>query len=225
MKILKPTYKTLSALLLFYALIAGLVIEVPMLPALGDAVRNLFFHVGMWFAMVVLLSISVVSGLLYLRNFRPSYDRIAVQAVNLALLFGLLGLLTGMSWAKASWGAWWINDPKLNGAAVTMLCYLAYKVLRGSVRDVQQGARIAAVYSMLAFVMMLVFMFILPRLSTGTIHPGSESTPVLNPAGLDHRLRLVFYPAIAGWILLSIWMLELSVRVARLSENRKNPHR
>lgn len=222
MKTVKIIYKFLAAVLLFYALIAGFLMEVPLLPALGDAIRNLFFHVGMWFSMVTLLAIAVVAGALYLKNLRISYDIIAEQAVNLALLFGLLGLLTGMSWAKVSWGDWWINDPKLNGAAVTMLCYLAYKVLRGSVRDRQQAARLAAVYSIMAFVLMLVFMFILPRLSAGSIHPGSDGTPVLNPAGLDNRLRMVFYPAVIGWILLALWILEYAVRIAQLTEKKKN---
>lgn len=215
MKILKVSYKSLAIILLFYALVAGLTIKTPDLPVIGESIRNIFYHVGMWFSMIALLGISLVFSIAYLKKQNELYDIIARQSVNLAMLFGLLGILTGMIWAKSSWGSWWVNDPKLNGAAITMLSYLAYNVLRGSVKDPSQKARISAVYNILAFAMMVVFMLVLPRTAAGSIHPGQGGNPALNPGELDATMRLVFYPAIAGWILLSVWLLELTVRIEK----------
>jgi heme exporter protein C len=222
MKVLKQAYKVLAVVLLFYALFAGLLKQTPDLPALGDSIRNLFYHVGMWFAMIILLLISVISSIGFLKNQKNNWDLVAVNAVNAAMVFGLLGILTGMVWAKISWGQWWVNDPKLNGAVVTILAYAAYKVLRSAMKDPAQKARIAAVYNILAFAMMLVFMMILPRTATGSIHPGQGGNPALNPAELDDSMRLVFYPAILGWILLSVWILELTVRVSKLKQQSEN---
>jgi len=215
MKILKISYKSLAIILLFYALVAGLTINTPDLPVIGESIRNIFYHVGMWFSMIALLVISVGFSIAYLKKQKELYDIIARQSVNLAMLFGLLGILTGMIWAKSSWGSWWVNDPKLNGAAITMLSYLAYTVLRGSVKDPSQKARISAVYNILAFAMMVVFMLVLPRTAAGSIHPGQDGNPALNPGELDATMRLVFYPAITGWILLSVWLLELTVRIEK----------
>ena len=63
-----------------------------------------------------------------LGNPTGEYDLKAAEAVNSGLFLGILGLFTGMVWAKFTWGAFWVNDPKLNGTAVTILIYLAYIV-------------------------------------------------------------------------------------------------
>jgi heme exporter protein C len=215
-------YKILCIVLLFYALFAGLLFRVPDLMQLGEAIRNMFYHVGMWFSMIVLLIISVIYSIRYLKSARETHDFIANEAVNTALAFGILGILSGMVWAKVSWGNYWLNDAKLNGAAITILAYLAYKVLRSSVKDLSQQARIAAVYNILAFALMLVFMLILPRTSARSIHPGNNGNPAINPAELDNSMRIIFYPALAGWILLGIWILEIRVRIAKLKSTITN---
>ena len=45
-------------------------------------------------------------------------DLWASLANAVGLGFGILGLLTGMVWAKYTWGAFWVNDAKLNGAGL-----------------------------------------------------------------------------------------------------------
>ncbi len=81
-----------------------------------------------------------------------------------------------MIWAKFTWGAFWVNDPKLNGAAVGMLVYLAYIVLRGSVEEEDKRGRLAAVYNIFAFVLFFVFIMIIPRMAAASIHPGTDGT-------------------------------------------------
>lgn len=107
------------------------------------------------------------------------------------MVFGILGLLTGMVWAKYTWGAWWVNDVQLNGVAGTMLVYAAYFLLRGSMDDEQKRARISAVYNIFAFAMMVVFIIILPRM-TDSLHPGKGGNPGFSSYDLDHRLRSKF---------------------------------
>jgi heme exporter protein C len=117
-----------------------------------------------------------------------------------------------MVWAKFTWGAWWTNDPKLNGTAITILIYLAYFVLRNSIDDERKRARVAAVYNIFAFVMMIVFIGILPRM-TDSLHPGNGGNPGFNSYDLDNRLRAVFYPAVLGWILVGTWIASLRYRL------------
>ena len=120
-----------------------------------------------------------------------------------------------MIWAKFTWGSWWVNDPKLNGAAVSLLVYFAYLVLRNSLNEEQKRAKVSAVYNIFAYVLLIVFIGILPRLAQGSIHPGDTSSP-LTIGALDNNLRLVFYPAVVGWILLAVWILELKVKIYKL---------
>jgi len=210
-------WKYLGVILVMYSIIAGLLMKVPELDLIGQSIRNLFFHVVMWFAMMVMFIIGLVSSIRYLSAFDMKYDRLASQSVNIGLFFGVLGIITGMVWANYTWGAPWINDPQLNGAAVTILAYFAYLVLRSSLDEDHKRARISAVYNIFAFVLLIVFIGILPRIANNSLHPaagGNASTM----ATLDNSLRMVFYPAIIGWVLIGCWMIQIRLRLARIRD-------
>jgi heme exporter protein C len=193
----------------------------PMRPILYESMRNLFFHVPMWFAMIALLTWALFNNIRYLRTFNLRYDLVANQAVNAALLFGILGLITGSFWARATWGAWWVDDVKLNGTAITMLAYFAYVILRNAIEDEQKRATVSAIYSIFAYVMMLVLIGLLPRLQgTDSLHPGNGGNPAFNSYDLDNSMRPVFYSAVLGWILLGFWIYRLRVRIELLKEAR-----
>jgi heme exporter protein C len=127
-----------------------------------------------------------------------------------------MGLVTGMIWAKNTWGAYWTNDPKLNSAAIGMLMYAAYFVLRNSIEDEEKKARISAVYNLFALPVFIVLIFVLPRL-TASLHPGNGGNPGFNSYDLDSRLRLVFYPAVLGWIFIGFWIADLQIRVNKIT--------
>ena len=218
MNFMRWFYKILSIVLLVYAVVAGLTIKIPFdLPVIHESIRNLFYHVSMWFTMIIIFLISFVYSLRYLKSFNLEYDRIAVTAAQVGLVFGMLGIFTGMLWANETWGAPWVRDPKLNGAAMSLLVYFAYLILRSSMTDEEKKARISAVYNIFAFILMIIFLGILPRLWGDSLHPGQGGGP-MTVAKLDSTLRIIFYPSIIGWILLAVWILELKIRVKRLNE-------
>lgn len=186
---------------------------------LYESIRNLFFHVPMWFTMIALLTWAVFNNLRYLRKLDPKYDRMSDQAIRAGLLFGALGLMTGSIWARVTWGDWWVDDVKLNGTAITMLAYLAYLVLRGSMEDQQKRARIAAIYSIFAYVMMIALIGILPRLQqAATLHPGNGGNPAFSSYDLDSTMRIVFYPAVAGWVIIGFWIYSIRKRIQEVKE-------
>lgn len=184
---------------------------------LYESIRNLYFHVPMWFTMAFLLLFSFVSSILFLGGNKHLYDVFASQAALVGLLFGTLGILTGMTWANYTWGQPWPNDPKLNGAAVGMLIYLAYFVLRGSLTNELTRAKVSAVYNIFAFILYIVFIFVLPRL-TDSLHPGNGGNPAFGSYDLDNTMRPVFYSAAAGFILLGHWIMSLRIRYVLLQQ-------
>ncbi len=208
-------FKILAILLVFFTLCAGLLVDVPALNILNETIRNLFFHVTSWFAMVFLFIASFTYSIRYLRTGSPSDDLRARVFVETGMVFGAAGMVTGMLWANFTWGSYWVPDPKLNGAAIALLAYLAYGILRNSLQDSIQRAKVSAVYNIFAFVMMVLFIFILPRM-TDSLHPGNGGNPAFSSYDLDDNMRMVFYPAIIGWILLGLWMTEIRVRIANL---------
>lgn len=210
-------WKILAVLLVSYAIIGGLLIEVPRLPILNESIRNLYFHVTMWFSMMIILLVSFVGSIRYLSSSEENHDRLALHCTYVGITLGILGITTGSLWAKFTWGAFWVNDPKLNGAAVTLLIYLAYMVLRNSIEDESKKPRVAAVYNIFAFVLLIVFLVILPR-TTDSLHPGNGGNPAFSTYDLDNTMRLVFYPAIIGWSLLAWWLVQLSMRLSVIKE-------
>jgi heme exporter protein C len=218
MNIKKNWWKAITCLLLFYTVTMGFLGEVPARDILNETIRNLYFHVPMWFGMMTLLFISVVYGIKHLGKGEMKYDLIAREAAHTGVVMGVLGLITGSLWARYTWGTWWTSDTKLNGAAITMLIYFAYFILRGSVDDEQKKARLAAVYSIFAFVMMIVFVMILPRMED-SLHPGNGGNPAFSKYDLDSKMRLVFYPAVIGWVMLGVWIMSIRIRIATLSED------
>ncbi|HMC96372.1 MAG TPA: cytochrome c biogenesis protein CcsA, partial [Flavobacteriales bacterium] len=153
---------------------------------LYESIRNLHFHVPMWFAMITLMGMSVVFSLMTLSSNSLEHDRSAEIAAKVGLVFCALGLITGATWARGTWGAFWTNDVKLNGAAVTALIYLAYLVLRGSVQDAHKRARLAAIYNIFAFVLLVLFLFVVPRLNAvDSLHPGNGGNSGFSDLDLD----------------------------------------
>lgn len=208
-------WKILAIVLLFYTLVAGLLMDVPRLPILNETIRALHFHVTMWFGMILMLIVSVFYSVKFLRKNELRYDDLALEFTNAAILFGILGIVTGMLWAKFTWGDYWSGDPKQNASAIGLLMYFAYLVLRGSITDPQQRGRIGAVYNIFAFAAFIPLIFVLPRL-TDSLHPGNGGNPGFNAYDLDSKLRMVFYPAIIGWTLLGTWIATVRVRIRRV---------
>lgn len=210
-------WKYLSIVLIIYSVVAGLTGDVPRLAILHETIRNLYFHVTMWFTMIALFIYALIHSFRYLSSGDLLHDTKAGEAVQVALLFGILGILTGSVWAKFTWGDWWTNDVKLNGAAISVLAYLAYTILRGSLDDRAKRARFAAVYNIFAFAMMLTFIFVLPRM-TDSLHPGNGGNPAFNTYDLNDNMRWIFYPAVMGWILFGFWLTQLRVRMMKLED-------
>jgi heme exporter protein C len=213
---MKNWWKILAVILVLYTIIAGLLLDVPKLPILHETIRNLYFHVTMWFGMMIILLTSTIYGIKYLNGFKIENDIISEEAARVGILFGILGLITGSLWAKFTWGAWWVSDPQLNGAAATLLGYFAYILLRNSIEEEQKRARVAAIYNIFAFVMMFVFIMILPRMND-SLHPGKGGNPGFGKYDLNNNMRLVFYPAIIGWTLIGVWIMEIRIRINKLN--------
>jgi len=211
-------WKYLTIALLLYTVVMGFLGHVPRLAILNETERNLYFHVPMWFGMTIILLASVINSVGYLRNPSSRLDILAHESAKTGILLGVLGLLTGSLWARYTWGTWWTTDVKLNGAAVTMLIYAAYLVLRGSVRDEQQRARLSAIYNIFAFSAAIPLLFIMPRLAEASLHPGMGGNPGFSKYDLDSGMRLVFYPAVIGWTLLGVWITEVACRFAFVKE-------
>ncbi|MCC7245095.1 MAG: cytochrome c biogenesis protein CcsA [Saprospiraceae bacterium] len=180
-----------------------------------ESIRNTYFHVPMWMALMVMFIASVWNSLMYLRHPQLDYDRKAAAYAEMGLLFGALGLVTGMLWAHYAWGKAWSNDIKQLMTAVALLIYLAYFILRSSFDEPEKGARLAAVYNIFAFASLVPLLYIIPRMFA-SLHPGATGNPAFGSQDLDNTMRMVFYPAVIGFTGIGFWIAELRYRIGKV---------
>lgn len=215
-------WKILCILLLFFTFIGGFLVKVPYIGNLHESIRNFFFHVPMWFGQIALLTLSLIYSIAFLRTQNIKHDIYASEFAKTGIVFGILGLITGSIWATYTWGEPWSNDPKQIAAAIAILIYLAYVVLRSSMNDIDKKARISAVYNIFAYFIYIPLIMILPRL-VQSLHPGGMEgakgggNPALGGDSLDAAMRMIFWPAVLGWILLGVWISNLKIRLNKLS--------
>ena len=191
------------------------------LPILEQTARNLYFHVPMWFTMMMAYFVSAYFAVQVLRTEDLVWDMKVVEATRIAMLFGVLGMLTGIVWSRFTWflgtGKWWGSDPKQMMAAVQLLISGAYFVLRSALDNPRLRARISAVYTLFSVVSMIFLLYVLPRL-TESLHPGTGGNPAFDKI-TDPTMRLVFYPAILGFFGIAWWLFDRRVRLARVEED------
>ena len=106
----KPITKITTICLMAYTIIGGFLMPVPRIPIIKESIRNQYFHVSMWFAMMIVLTISVVYAIRYLNTSKKSDDIISKETANAGLILGILGLITGSIWANFTWASRAINS-------------------------------------------------------------------------------------------------------------------
>lgn len=215
----KHWWKALAVIILLYVVVMGLFGTVPRLPILNETIRNVYFHVPLWFGMMALMVASLYHSISYLRKNEFERDAKAVSYANIAMLFGILGFLTGAVWGNFAWGSPVPKDPKIIAVEVGLLIYAAYFILRGSFEDEQKKARLSAVYNIFAFAAFMPLVWILPRL-TDSLHPGNGGNPAFGKYDMDSQMKMVFYPAVIGWTLLGFWISQLRIRLTILKEKQ-----
>lgn len=207
------TWKEFGSFLLIYTILAGFLIDVPPLNIVNESIRNLFFHVPMWFGMMIISLASMIYSIMYLNKGNSKHDIAASELANISMIFGVLGLLTGMIWAQFTWGKFWSGDPKQIYTAIGLLIYAGYFVLRGAFHDDIQKARIGAIFNIFAFTALIICLYVLPRLVKSSLHPGGqEGNPAFGEYDLDNTMRIVFYPSIIAWTLMGAWLAEIRIR-------------
>ena len=192
-------------------------VQFPFRSVLNETIRNTFFHIPLWFSMFIMLMISIVYSVKYLRGNNMKDDIIASSLVNISVLFGILGIITGSLWARFTWGTFWTTDVKLNMSTVAMLIYVASLILRSSIKDVDRRAKLSASYNIFAFAALIPLVFVIPRL-TDSLHPGNGGNPALGGEDMENTLRMVFYPAIIGFTLLGLWMASILIRYESIKD-------
>jgi heme exporter protein C len=130
------------------------------------------------------------------------------------MVFCILATVTGAVWAKFAWGQFWSWDPRQTSIFAILLIYGALFALRSSIESEDKRATLSAVYSMIAFVTVPFFIFIMPRIMKG-LHPGSADDSNAGPVidfQMNSSMQLIFFLSLIGFTILYFWMWKVGYK-------------
>ena len=191
----------------------------PLAEGLGEYTRILYFHVPTAWLTVLAFLLGALYAILYLRKRNIKYDLFAESANQLGFMFCILATLTGSIWAKVSWGSFWNWDPRETSIFILLLIYAAYFALRSAIEQKDRKAALASVYSLLAFVTVPFFVFIVPRVYS-SLHPD----PIINTLAninMDGKMLTTFLSSLFGFTVFFIWLFKRKIDLIHLSLSLK----
>jgi len=186
-----------------------LIAQAPYESTMGLIQKIFYFHVPSWMAMYAAITVCGVSSAIYLFRSRAAADRYAVSAGELAVLFGLMGLITGPLWGRKAWGVWWQWDARLTSALLMEMIFVAYLLVRkfGGPGSEKLAAATALFGTATApFVYKSVDIW-------RTVHPKTSVVPLL-AAGSMPGSGMPFALSSVAFVLLFVALLTLRVNLA-----------
>ncbi len=188
--------------------------EFPIIPGLEENAKIIFFHVPTAWLTVIAFLMSTIFSFRYLKKKNPDDDAKAYSAAQLGMIFCILATVTGAVWAKFAWGQFWSWDPRQTSIFALLLIYGALFALRSSIETEDKRATLSAVYSLIAFVTVPFFVFIMPRIMKG-LHPGSADDTNAGPIvdfQMNPSMQLIFFLSLTGFTILFFWMWRVGYK-------------
>ena len=217
-------WKIILLILMTFIIIAGISFPIvsqpeawyqfPVIPGLEEKAKIIFFHVPTAWLSVIAFLMTMIYGIKYLVKKDLDDDAKSFAALQLGMVFTILATVTGSIWAKFTWGAFWHWDPRETSIFILLLIYGSLFALRSALENEDKRARLSAVYSIIAFLTVPFFIFIMPRIMTG-LHPGSANDDTSGPVvdfHMDANMQLVFYTSLIAFTILYFWMWRINYK-------------
>ena len=205
--------------------IAGAFFYAPSIKGLGQTGKIIIFHVPCsWITVLAFLISAVSSGIILYRLSKNNpgvlnLDVWAAGSAQIGFLFAVLATVTGSIWAKKIWHSYWNWDPRETSIFILLLIYAAYFALRSAITNQRDKIRISAVYSIMAFITVPFFIFIIPRLYD-SLHPN----PIINESreiNMNRQLQTVFFASLFGFSIFFGYLLKLKIKIGLLMNKKE----
>jgi heme exporter protein C len=185
-------------------------LKAPTEATMGIVQKIFYFHVPAAYAMYLGATACFVGSVLYLLGASDSRDAIARAGAEVAVVFGLIVIVTGPLWAAKAWGQYWTWDPRLTTSLLSVLIYVAYVVLRAFGGDNEAERKFSAALGFLGAVNLPIIHFSVQKWSGQ--HP---KVVTKGGGGLQHPdMRLAFILGLITFTLLAAVLFWNRVRVA-----------
>ena len=171
---------------------------------MGHIQRIMYFHVPSAFVSFAAFTVVFAAGLLYLYTKNKKWDHLALSAAEIGVVFTTFVLVSGSLWARPVWNAWWVwDDPRLVTSLVLWFIYLAYLMIRTSVKGEERHRKFAAIFGIVGFIDVPLVYFSVKWWRT--IHPKViDEQGVHMPAEMAQTL---FFSVFAFQVLFAVLLL------------------
>lgn len=179
-----------------------------------------YFHVPVAMSSFIALIFTAFYGVRYLMTRDEGYDVRAKTATEVAVVFMVATMVTGVPWTRFEWGVWWSWEPRLTTYLILILMAIAYFILRTAFSDSEKRCSYASVFGIIMFIDAPIC-FMITRLIPSSTHPVVFRTD----SGLPPDMLVPFLICLLGIVLIAFALYRvrlrqslLSLRIERLKE-------
>jgi heme exporter protein C len=212
-----------GALLLALLLASAWLVATAPVDALQGVIQKiLYVHVPCAFAAYLGFVLTGVGGALYLLRGEERFDRLALSAAEVGVVFCTLNIATGPIWGRGTWGHWWVWDPRLTVTLLLWFIYLAYLLLRSFTEGSERTARFAAVYGIVGTLTIPLNYYAIELFGNAALHPDNLERGSLG-AGMGWPFLAGVVTALTAFVHLLLLRLDLETRRRRQEAREGEP--
>lgn len=171
-----------------------------------------YFHVPVAMSSFVALIFTAFYGVRYLMTRDEGYDVRAKTATEVAVVFMIATMVTGVPWTRFEWGVWWSWEPRLTTYLILILMAIAYFILRTAFSDSDKRCSYASVFGIIMFIDAPIC-FMITRLIPSSTHPVVFRTD----SGLPPDVLVPFLVCMLGIVLIAFALYRVRLRQSLLS--------
>ena len=189
--------------------------KAPVEASMGIVQKIFYFHVPAATSMYIGATVCFVGSAGYLARGTYKWDALARSGAEVAVVMGLMVLVTGPLWAAKAWGVYWTWDPRLTTSMLSILIYVAYVVMRSFAGDGDAERKFAAALGVLGAANLPIIHYSVQK--WGGNHPKVISS---GGGGLGHPdMKLALSLGFLTFILLATLLIWSRYRL-EVSKNR-----
>lgn len=196
-------------------------LRVPIESTMGIVQKIFYFHVPIAYSMYLGATACFVGSAGYLYSGKQRWDSLARAGAEVAVVMGLMVLVSGPLWAAKAWGSYWSWEPQIITPLLSWFLYVSYLVLRIFTGDGEAERKFAAALGVLGAANLPIIHFSVQK--WGGNHPrviggngGGIKDPLMIQALMLGFLAFTLFTIVLLW---SRFRVDLSAsRLAELEQ-------
>jgi heme exporter protein C len=192
----------LSIALLMFVPTPFILANAPAEESMGVVSKIFYFHLPSAISFLLSAFVCGIASIVFLARRNQTADRVALAAAELAIVFGLITLVTGPLWARKAWGVWWVWEARLTSSLVMWMVFVSYLMLR---RFGGAGSEMLAAAVSIFGMALVPFVYWSVNLWR-TMHPTTSVLPSLPPSMMQPALWCLgaFFSLYVGLLLIRV---------------------